>query len=460
MAHAVRGLVRAALNRDAPAAPVVTLERMGSRKSMLWGGTLCALALIAALGARVWDDAPDDRSRAAEDETPEEAPMLTGREPRTSLEAEPTVDPGGDAEEGAYLLTVKDYEGNVVEGASVKIEYTVPKIFSRFHLEAMADTTDRTGTVRIDKDDVPATAFDETPKYTLAVTAPASRLDLLNIERREWEQGSSEVAFERALSIEGRVVNVHSEPLAHALVGVVGGRIDKTVRANDEGKFDIGQLRDEVYELAVKVRGFREVSSQRNWKFRGGTQDVVLEVDAGMQVTVNVTNWDPAQRMSATLWVTEYTTGGQEVYRRPWDIRSGSTRIPALRADMSYAFWLATGSLRQDRLCALEPDYRPSHEDVLLTLRPATDTRVRLIYPEGWQGAPRVVFEGRGVETTGALRQRPFAIARDLPEGVYQVTATGDLTKIGDHASVQRKVAGTTEVRAGETVDLKLGFVD
>lgn len=328
-------------------------------------------------------------------------------------------------------VQVLDPDGRPVKGARVSAT------------EKARDLTDSDGRARLPGID------DDVPR-TLKMVPPPSREDLRATYLERWSRRQGTVRMERGYSIRGRVVDTEGRPVAKAAIRVAPdpappmfSEAQPADVTDASGAFVVRMRRaDDTVRLYARPEWIPDPAADSpREEARSGAGDVVLVVDRGLDLVVDVPDEDAA----ATAYAQREGEGesppihGEKVMR-------GSARLAGLRRDATYAVFVCS----EDRsACARLVGVRPSLGRVSVTLAPSLSIEGRVTSAEPLHD-PHVAVASPGVRFDARSAPDGGFRFEGLPPGTHRLWATG--SPLAGDATYR----GGAEVEAGGRVELPL----
>ncbi len=345
-------------------------------------------------------------------------------------------------------LTVVTEDGEPVEGAQLLFE------------PAHTATTDAEGVAHL-------LHVDPRRKGTLTVAAPRrSPQDLFGRTIASWSPRDDRVVLERALLLEGRVLDEHGRPWAGCSVGCrrpgeeVGGW--RSSESRSDGSFTFEELRSGGLELSAAPPGAAVGWDATVVAARAGEGNVSIELPRGHTLTIEISNWGTREGHAGhpRPHVVLTALGRVTDARRVAIDGDGRAHVEGLPEGIEYLLGAELSPLSRSYL--LVERVRASSEILRVALAEGGTIEGRLVLPAR-AAAPHVALRGPGVSRPGVVDRRAGTFRLyGVPPGRWTVsgyaTVYGHVIARGPKARREgrRTWSTATEASAGDEVVLTL----
>jgi Carboxypeptidase regulatory-like domain len=326
-------------------------------------------------------------------------------------------------EAATATITVLDWRGEPVSGASVKLDR-----------EPIRAVSDARGVAVLE-------GLDPESDHTLDVEPPRSRPDLAGAQLEDWKPGPETISLERRWIVAGVVRDEQGRCVADAWVQVqqVESQFNESARTRSDGTFRIIGVPAGRFRLSVGIgrAGPRETGVHKV-EVQAGREDLVLTIRRPRELLVRVIGDRDA---GTRVRLARHGSNDLRSERIP---RDGVVTVQDLDAISTYALWV--GPVRGTHRRYI-PEVRGDAGDVTVVLDRGKSISGRLIPPRGSEipsGVIRVVVEGPGFRSSVTVGSDMVYEVSGIPDGEWDVMARG------------WKFAGSVHAEAGTTADITL----
>jgi hypothetical protein len=293
--------------------------------------------------------------------------------------------------------------------------------------------------------------------YTLNAGAPQARDDVRGTRQENWSPADTDVRLERGYVVAGWVRDAAGKPVEGAsLMRKTSESGWSGERLNADGSFRIRGLEPGTVTLKAAGPGGRRGREAGGTEVtvQTGTEDVVLVVDAGLTLTVRVSNASERQdgrlRVTLMIWENErWRTNESE------SDRSGQVTFRGLTVGQRYGVWVPPAG---DDLYAWQPDVRPG--EVTVRLERGGTIRGKLTFPAEMRASVSAQST-LGIHAQGSVDAEGRYEIRGLPDGRWTVSAQAAFQAPSSPGaprppSANSFVHAQGETNTGGTLDLTL----
>lgn len=338
-------------------------------------------------------------------------------------------------------VTVLDWAGKPVAGARVSLSIvTTEGRRSRRTTRSADRTTDAQGVARL-------AGLAKGVTYQMSVSAT----DALQHEEEAWTPADVTIRLERAYTISGVVRDGAGKPVSGANVQCSKDKQGWSgTQAGDDGRFSCGGLTAGEYYVKARIGWGSEpadgaAAEKDVQRVQAGAKDVVLTVDAGLELVVKIENW-PAD--GPTWHNPQLSVEGTRPRNLGWsDARidsEGKVRFRGLRDSETYRLWIPP---IEGGLSCVATGLRAGGVEVRVRLTPGKSITGRINAPAGATGINvSASAEGGGYGVGGTVEADGRYRIEGLPEGAYSVSAHAQVEKAQWFASGKAAAGGTLDL--------------
>lgn len=342
------------------------------------------------------------------------------------------------------VVTVLDWAGKPVSGARVSLSIVTTDATegrrSRRTTRSADRTTDAQGVARL-------SGLAKGVTYRMSVSAT----DALQHEEEAWTPADVTIRLERAYTISGVVRDGAGKPVPGANVQCSKDKQAWSgTQAGDDGRFSCGGLTAGEYYVKARIGWGSEpadgaAAEKDTQRVPAGAKDVVLTVDAGLELVVKIENW-PAD--GPTWHNPQLSVEGTRPRNLGWSNEQidseGKVRFRGLRDSETYRLWIPPIA---GGLSCVATGLRAGGAEVRVRLTPGKSITGRINAPAGASGLNvSASAEGGGYGVSGTIEADGRYRIEGLPEGSYAVYAHAQVEKAQWYANGKAAAGGTLDL--------------